>query len=107
MDIKEKLENMKPFHMWLLFVLLYVSFSTEVLWRPFIFAEDTIFLNNALTDGFKSLLYRHAEYWEMISRLTANIAIFLGRGANSYLVTTFVMKAAAIAISRLLISPGS
>lgn len=98
MDIKEKLENMKPFHMWLLFVLLYVSFSTEVLWRPFIFAEDTIFLNNALTDGFESVFYRHAEYWEMISRLTANIAIFLGRGANSYLVTTFVMKAVAIAI---------
>lgn len=98
MDIKEKIENMKPFHMWLLFVLLYVSFSTEVLWRPFIFAEDTLFLNNALTDGVKSLFYRHAEYWEMISRLTANIAIFLGRGANSYLVTTFVMKAVAIAI---------
>lgn len=98
MDIKEKLETMSPFYMWLVFVLLYVSFSTEVLWRPFLFAEDTIFLNNALTDGFKSLFYRHAEYWEMISRLTANIAIFLGRGANSYLVTAFVMKAMAIAI---------
>lgn len=98
MDIKEKLENMKPFHMWLLFMLLYVSFSTEVLWRPFIFAEDTLFLNNALTDGFKSLFYRHAEYWEMISRLSGNLAIFLGRGANSYLVTAFVMKAIAIAI---------
>lgn len=98
MNLKEKIENMKPFYMWLLFVILYVSFSTEVLWRPFIFAEDTLFLNHALNDGFKSLFYRHAEYWEMISRLSGNLAVFLGRGANSYLVTAFVMKAIAIAI---------
>ena len=98
MDVKEKIENMKPVYLWLLFVILYVSFSTEVLWRPFIFAEDTVFLNNALTDGFRSLFYRHAEYWEIISRLSANLAIFLGSAANSYLVTAFVMKTAAIAM---------
>ena len=95
MDVKEKIENMKPVYLWLLFVILYVSFSTEVLWRPFIFAEDTVFLNNALTDGFRSLFYRHAEYWEIISRLSANLAIFLGSAANSYLVTACVMKTAA------------
>jgi len=98
-NLKERIENIKPFQAWLLFIIIYVSFSPEVLWRPFIFAEDTVFLNNALTDGFKSLFYRHAEYWEIISRLAGNIAIFLGRGANSYLVATFFMKAVAISFT--------
>lgn len=98
LGIREKIESLRPFYAWLLFIFLYVSFSTEVLWRPFIFCEDTIFLNNALTDGIKSVFYRHAGYLEIISRLTANIAIFLGKGANSYLVTAFVMKAVAISL---------
>ena len=74
----DKIEKIKPFYIWLFFLVIYVSFSTEVLWRPFIFAEDTIFLNNALTDGIKSLIYRHAGYLEVVSRLVANVSIMTG-----------------------------
>ena len=102
--IKEKMESMHPFYIWLVFLILYVSFSIDVLWRPFVFAEDTIFLNNALTDGFKSIIYRHAEYLEIISRLSANTAILFGKLANSYLVTAFVMKTFAIGIMGYYIS---
>ena len=75
---KEKIENTKSIYVWLLFLIIYISFSTEVLFRPFVFAEDTLFLNDALVYGYKSLLFRHAGYLEIFSRIIGNISIVAG-----------------------------
>lgn len=77
---KEKIENTKSIYVWLLFLIIYISFSTEVLFRPFVFAEDTLFLNDALVYGYKSLLFRHAGYLEIFSRIIGNISIVAGGG---------------------------
>lgn len=93
---KEKIENTKSIYVWLLFLIIYISFSTEVLFRPFVFAEDTLFLNDALVYGYKSLLFRHAGYLEIFSRIIGNISIVAGGVFNNYLVSTFCMKIVAI-----------
>ena len=78
--------------LFIFFVLLYISFSFEVVLRPFVFAEDTIFLNEALEYGIKTLTLRHAGYLEVISRLTGLISISIGKITNSYWCVTASMR---------------
>lgn len=86
----------KKWFLFILFLLIYISFSFEVIIKPFIFAEDTIFLNDALDNGLKSIFFRHAGYLEVISRLTGISSIMIGKLTNSYWIVTAGMRSISI-----------
>lgn len=79
--------------LFLVFVGIYLAFDIEILWQPFIWSEDTIFLNESLVLGFPSIFNRHAAYLEILSRLSGYISILIGRLTNSYWNVTFMMRA--------------
>lgn len=88
----------------LAFIAIYVAFDIEILWQPFIWSEDTYFVNHAYLYGIRSLLFRHAAYLEIISRIAGNLAIGVGWLTNSYWNVTFVMRVIAITLGAYYLS---
>lgn len=108
--MKEKINNIcsktrkffsekETLSLFLLFMLFYVILDIRIIKEPFIWSEDTIFLNEALTDGIRSLFYRHNAYLELISRTSGILAIMAGRIFNDYQIVTFIMKTIAILLA--------
>ena len=81
--VLDKKKRISIFYFLAVFII-YFSLDFRMIKMPFVFAEDAIFLNEAITDGFKSIIYRHAGYFELLPRLFANIAVFIGAIFNSY-----------------------
>ena len=94
----------ETFSLFLLFIFSYIIFDIRIIKEPFIWSEDTIFLNEALTDGIRSLFYRHNAYLELISRVSGILAITAGRIFNDYQIVTFIMKTIAIFLACYYIS---
>ena len=91
------IENIKEWQ-WLLitFIICFVaiiSISIPILWQPYIHAEDgTQFLKDALFEGKSSIFKTFGGYLGVLPRLSALIAIYLGRKFNSMVLVTYVMK---------------
>lgn len=90
MNVKDNKRNKIVF--FICFIAICISFDINIIKVPFVFAEDSIFINDAITDGFNSITYRHAAYLEIIPRLIANIAVFIGKTFQSYYIVTKVMQ---------------
>lgn len=77
----------------LICLLVFVSLSIEIIWQPFIFAEDgTEFLKDALKDGFFSITNTYGGYISVIPRIFALVALQFGRLTNSAVIMANVMK---------------
>lgn len=91
------IENMEEWK-WLLIsylvcLLIYISISVQILYQPYIFAEDgKIFFQEALNDGIKSVFNTYGGYISLVPRIISLIAVFLGKFCNSFYVVTAVMK---------------
>ncbi len=89
-DIKEWQWLLITFFICLIFMVLV---SVEIIWLPFIHAEDgPVFLKEALEEGRYSLFNIFSGYLGILPRIFAITAIHFGRKYNSMIVVTFIMK---------------
>ena len=109
LKINEKIENIKEWQ-WLLItfcicLLAIILISPQIIWQPFIHAEDgPIFLRGALENGVSSLFKTFGGYLGVLPRGFAIIAIAVGRKFNSYIAVTFVMKTLSTLFSVLAVN---
>ena len=91
------IENIKEWK-WILIsylvcLLIYISISVQILYQPYIFAEDgKIFFQEALNNGISSIFNTYGGYISVIPRIIALIAVSLGKCFNSFYIVTAVMK---------------
>ena len=74
-------------------LIFYLSFSIDIIWRPYIFAEDGgIFLSDALNDRWKSLYNSYGGYISIVPRIITLISVFVGVKLNSLYIIVLMMK---------------
>ena len=74
-------------------LIIFLSISIDIIWQPFIHAEDgIIFLNDAMEKGIHSLFITYGGYFVVLSRMIAIIAICFGKIFNSFILVTSIMK---------------
>lgn len=98
------IENIKEWK-WILIsylvcLLIYISISVQILYQPYIFAEDgKIFFQEALNNGISSIFNTYGGYISVIPRIIALIAVSLGKCFNSFYIVTAVMKFLSILLA--------
>jgi hypothetical protein len=100
-NLNTKIENLKEWQWFLITfiicIIFIVTMSIEILWQPYIFAEDgSIFLKDAFSEGIKSLNNTYGGYISIVPRIIAIIAIFLGKRVNSIILVINIMKCLSI-----------
>jgi len=97
LKLNTEVENIKEWkwNLFCLFIcgLVLILISPEILWQPYIFAEDAgIYFTDAMNEGISSLGNTFGGYISVIPRIISLIALFFGKQYNSIVLVTSIMK---------------